>query len=54
MRWTLSPRKDEARSVRSTKPCGPDTPMLVSSFAGREFSEATVTKNARYAEESTE
>jgi len=31
MRWTQGARKDEARMMRPTKPCGPDTPMLVSS-----------------------
>jgi hypothetical protein len=32
--------------VRSTKPCGPGTPMLVSSFAGLKSCEATVAKKA--------
>src|SRR5579859_5429196 len=31
LRWTPCVRNDEARTMRSTKPCGPDTPMLVSS-----------------------
>jgi hypothetical protein len=38
-----STRKDEARAMRSTKPCGPDTPTLVSSCARLMFRSTTVT-----------
>jgi hypothetical protein len=45
---------DEARETRSTKPCGPDTPMLVSSLEWHVPLGATVTitpgtpRRARY------
>ena len=35
--------QDEARMMRSTKPCGPDTPMLVSTLGAQEPG-GTVTK----------
>ena len=47
-----SVRKDEAHVKRSTKPCGPDTPMLVSSSQGQLRCDGDY--KARYAEESTE
>jgi hypothetical protein len=34
----------DARVKRPTKPCGPDTPMLVSSFKGHALFDATVTR----------
>jgi hypothetical protein len=36
-------RNDEARVMRPTKPCGPDTPMLVSTLGAQEPG-GTVTK----------
>ena len=50
MRWTQAVPKTRAPDLRTAKPCGPDAPTLVSSFAEvsarRRWQESPVTEES--------